>query len=137
MKNHVVKYPGSIGKALITMEEMKKYKAYSIISKAGLPEGTLFDEIGVMSDEGFGHTTFTILLPNGEAFSGFALKKGSDSDNPEAAACMAAGRAVAVWREQMAWRQAGLEAIVVGLLPHWKAEGTDAPTWKRIKVTYK
>lgn len=118
MKAHVVKYPGSIEKALLTMEDMKKYRAHSIVSKAGLPEGTLFDAVGVMNEEEFGHTSFTILLPSGEAFTGFAVKRHGDNNDPDAANCIAAGRAVAVWRHQkevkdkMEFRQSFLPGIL-------------------------
>ena len=98
MKKHVVKYPSTIRKSLLTMGNMKKHKAYSIISKAGLPEGTLFDWFSSFDHEEFGHSSFTILLTTGEAFTGFAIKKSSDDDDPEKASCIAAGRAVAVWR---------------------------------------
>ena len=93
---HVVKYPSNIKKRLLTIEDLeeKDYfkKTVAILKKAQLPKGTLFDTS--YGDD----TAFTIVLPDGRAFTGYAFKKKGDEDNPKQAFLTAAGRALAVWK---------------------------------------
>lgn len=99
-KDHVVKYPGSIKNHLSPVEHFKGRKVYGVISKAGLPPEALFMACDARKADGLHSHAFTILLPSGEMFTGMAFHKPGDEMDVEAAACIAAGRAVAVWRAQ-------------------------------------
>lgn len=98
MKNHVVKYHKNIKKIGVPIEATRGTKVHGILSKAGLPEETLVVWGGSTGEPS--HSFLTILLPSGEAFTGFAIKKEGDKNDDAAAACIAAGRAVAVWKAQ-------------------------------------
>lgn len=103
----IIKYPTSITKWFHTAKELENPSEVldddpiynhvqgmlGIIKKSGLGDKVRYS----LSDEG-DNVEVQILIPDGRIFTGIAIMKEGDINNPAKALCIAIGRAIAVWR---------------------------------------
>lgn len=94
-RKYVVHYPSTIEKHTWTLKELDDSGTYrranEALQKAGLPQKTRI-HFCVLPEEAL----VTIILPDGCAYTGFAIKNEKDDINTELAALIAANRALAV-----------------------------------------
>lgn len=93
MKNkHVIKYPSSIRDVLYELTEFTETTQRILIKAFGQ---AIAEKCRYFCRASMQHTIFTIVMPDGSAFSGFAVKNPKD-DHSDEGEIIAAGRAVGV-----------------------------------------
>jgi len=102
----VVQYPGRMDRVFDTLEivcaacDFYNQPLENLLKSAKLPKGTLFYWASMVDDyNNEVGTNFLILLPTGEIFGGVALLKDGDEYDDIQASLIAAGRAVAIYKE--------------------------------------
>lgn len=94
-KKSVIKYPSSIGDVLCELTEFTETTQRILIKAFGQ---SIAEKCRYFCRASMQHTIFTILMPDGMAFSGFAVKNPKDDDSDEGE-IIAAGRACGVAKE--------------------------------------